>query len=120
MINGQHQNPVTPVVKTQQIKPLVQQSSSPNTRDNNASGVKQITPDSNTAPKSQHKTLSWGVIWRKKNSEDTGASFRHQNVVLAAQSDQPNPGPVCWICKLPYNPGQTYIHCTNCDSKNNS
>ncbi|KAJ4907966.1 PHD finger family protein [Raphanus sativus] len=113
MTNGQHQNAVTPVVKTQ-TKPLIQQLPSSNTRDK-SSGVKQITPDSNTAPKSQHKTLSWGVIWRKKNSEDTGASFRHQNVVLAAQSAQPNPGPVCWICKLPYNPGQTYIHCTNCD-----
>ncbi|KAJ0261347.1 PHD finger family protein [Hirschfeldia incana] len=114
LINGQNQNAVTPVVKTQ-IKPLVQQLPTSNTRDK-ASGVKQITPDSNMAPKShQHKTLSWGVIWRKKSSEDTGASFRRQHVVLAAQSDQPNPGPACWICKLPYNPDQTYIHCTSCD-----
>ncbi|KAF3542244.1 hypothetical protein DY000_02000999 [Brassica cretica] len=113
LINGQHQNAVTPVTKTQ-IKPLVKQIPSSNTGDK-ASGVKQVTPDSNMAPMSQHKTLSWGVIWRKKNSDDTGASFRRQNVVLAAQSDQPNPGPVCWLCKLPYNHGQTYIHCTSCD-----
>ncbi|KAF8084916.1 hypothetical protein N665_0693s0008 [Sinapis alba] len=113
MINGQHQNAVTTVVKTQ-IKPLVQQLPSSNTRDK-TSGIKQITPDSKMAPMSKHKTLSWGVIWRKKNSEDTGVSFRRQNVVLAAQSNQPNPGPACWLCKLPYNPGQTYIHCTSCD-----
>ncbi|KAL0709907.1 hypothetical protein Bca4012_016885 [Brassica carinata] len=111
LINGQHQNAVTPVVKTQ-TKPLVQQLPSSNTRDN-ASGVKQITPDSNIAPKSQHKTLSWGVIWRKKHSEDTGASFRRQNVVLAAQSDHPNPGPVCWLCKVQYNPEWYHIEAIN-------
>ncbi|CAN7121831.1 unnamed protein product [Brassica rapa subsp. narinosa] len=110
VINGQHQNAVTPVIKTQ-IKPLIQQFQSSNTRDN-ASGAKQITPDCN---KSKHKTLSWGVIWRKKNLEDTGVSFRQQHILLAAQSHQHNPGPVCWICKLPYNPGLTYIHCTSCD-----
>ncbi|CAN7005909.1 hypothetical protein IGI04_009660 [Brassica rapa subsp. trilocularis] len=113
LINGQQQSAVTPVIKTQ-IKPLVKQLPSSNTGDK-ASGVKQVTPDSNMTPMSQHKTLSWGVIWRKKHSDDTGASFRRQNVVLAAQSDQPNPGPVCWLCKLPYNHGQTYIHCTSCD-----
>ncbi|XP_024011451.1 DDT domain-containing protein PTM isoform X2 [Eutrema salsugineum] len=113
LINGQHPNPVTPLIKTQ-IKPLNQQLSSSNIRDN-ASGVKQITPDSNVAPKSKQKTLSWGVIWRKKNLEDTSASFRHQNVLLAGQSDQPNLEPVCWLCKLPYNPRLTYIHCTSCD-----
>lgn len=116
LINRPLQNAVTPVTKTK-IKPLNQQLPSSKIRDT-ASGVKQFTPDSNLAPKSKHKTLSWGVIWRKKNLEDTGVSFRHQNVLLAARSDQPNPEPVCWICKLPYNPGLTYIHCTSCDSKN--
>ncbi|CAH8271897.1 unnamed protein product [Arabidopsis lyrata] len=113
LINGQVQNAVTSVTKTQ-IKPLNQQLPSPKIRDN-ASGVKQITPDFNLAPKSKHKTLSWGVIWRKKNLADTGVSFRHQNVLLGARSDQPNLQPVCWVCKLPYNPGLTYIHCTSCD-----
>lgn len=118
LINGQLQNAVTPVTKTQ-IKPVNQQLPSSNRR-NNASEVKQITPDSNLAPKSkQHKTLSWGVIWRKKNLEDTGVSFRQQNVLLAARFNQPNVEPVCWLCKLPYNPGLTYIHCTSCDSKSN-
>ncbi|CAF1889799.1 unnamed protein product [Brassica napus] len=116
VINGQHQNAVTPTIKTQIKQPLIQQFQSSNTRDN-ASGAKQITPDCN---KSKHKTLSWGVIWRKKNLEDTGVSFRQQHILLAAQSHQHNSGPVCWICKLPYNPGLTYIHCTSCDSKNNS
>ncbi|KAL0681551.1 hypothetical protein Bca4012_048398 [Brassica carinata] len=111
VINGQHQNAVTPTIKTQIKQPLIQQFQSSNTRDN-ASGAKQITPDCN---KSKHKTLSWGVIWRKKNLEDTGVSFRQQHILLAAQSHQHNPGPVCWICKLPYNPGLTYIHCTSCD-----
>uniref|UniRef100_A0A1J3JSD0 Nucleosome-remodeling factor subunit BPTF n=1 Tax=Noccaea caerulescens TaxID=107243 RepID=A0A1J3JSD0_NOCCA len=114
LLNGQqHQNAVTPVIKTQ-IKPLNQQLPSSNIRDN-ASGVKPLTPDSNVASKSKQKTLSWGVIWRKKNLEDTGVAFRHQNVLLAAQSDQRNLEPACSLCKLPYNPGLTYIHCTSCD-----
>ncbi|ANM70692.1 PHD finger family protein [Arabidopsis thaliana] len=113
LINGQLQNAATSNTKTQ-IKRLNQQLPSSKTGDN-ASGVKQITPDFNLAPKSKHKTLSWGVIWRKKNLADTGVSFRHENVMLAGRSDQPNLQPVCWICKLPYNPGLTYIHCTSCD-----
>lgn len=118
LLNGQqHQNAVTPVIKTQ-IKPLNQQLPSSNIRDN-ASGVKPLTPDSNVASKSKQKTLSWGVIWRKKNLEDTGVAFRHQNVLLAAQCDQRNLEPACSLCKLPYNPGLTYIHCTSCDSKKN-
>ncbi|KAJ4910936.1 PHD finger family protein [Raphanus sativus] len=114
VINGQHQNAVTPVIIKTQIKPLIQQLPSSSTRDN-ASGAKQTTPDSNMAPKSKHKTLSWGIIWRKKNLEDTCVSFRQQNILLAGRSDQPNPGPICGICKLPYNPALTYIHCTICD-----
>ncbi|KAJ0238791.1 PHD finger family protein [Hirschfeldia incana] len=112
VINGQHQNAVTPVIIKTQTKPQIQQLPSSNTRDS-ASGAKQITPDSNMAPK--HKTLSYGVIWRKKNLEDTCVSFGQQHILLAGRSDQPNPGPVCGICKLPYNPGLTYIHCTSCD-----
>ncbi|VVB16809.1 unnamed protein product [Arabis nemorensis] len=113
VINGQLQNAATLVTKTQ-IKPLNQHISSSKILDK-GSGVKQITPDSNLAPKSKHKTLSWGVIWRKKNLEDTGVGFRHQHVLLAGRSIQPNMEPVCWLCKLPYNPGLTYIHCTSCD-----
>ncbi|XP_010454541.1 PREDICTED: DDT domain-containing protein PTM-like isoform X5 [Camelina sativa] len=114
LIDRPFQNAVTPVTKTQ-FKPPNQQLPSSNIR-STTSGVKQITPDSNLAPKSKHKTLSWGIIWRKKNvEEDTGVNFRHQHVLLAARSDQPNPEPVCCLCKLPYNPGLTYIHCTNCD-----
>ena len=88
LINGQLQNAATSNTKTQ-IKRLNQQLPSSKTGDN-ASGVKQITPDFNLAPKSKHKTLSWGVIWRKKNLADTGVSFRHENVMLAGRSDQPN------------------------------
>ncbi|XP_010520403.1 PREDICTED: DDT domain-containing protein PTM [Tarenaya hassleriana] len=112
-INRNHQNTVTPVSKIP-IKPLNQQSTSQKTQEN-ASGGKEITPDSSAVPKSKHKTLSWGVIWRKKNSEDTGVSFRHQNILLAGRSDNPGVEPSCSLCQLAYNPDQSYIHCTNCD-----
>lgn len=133
-INGRHQNAVTPVIKIKppsqqingrpqiavtpviKIKPPSQQLPSQKLREN-ASGVKQITPDSTVKSKSKQKTLSCGVIWRKKNVEDTGVDFRNQNILLAGRSDKPSLEPVCGICLQPYNPGLTYIHCTKCESK---
>lgn len=113
MINGRHPNAVTPVIK---IKPPSQPLPSQKTHDNTL-GVKQFTPDSIVASKSKQKTLSCGVIWRKKNLEDTGVDFRNQNILLAGRSDKPSLEPVCGICQQPYNPGLTYIHCTKCESK---
>ncbi|VVB04906.1 unnamed protein product [Arabis nemorensis] len=111
MINGRHANAVTPVIK---IKPPSQQLPSQKTQEK-TSGVKQITPDSNVASKSKQKTLSCGVIWRKKNLEDTGVDFRNQYILLAGRSDKPSLEPVCGICQQPYNPGLTYIYCTKCE-----
>ncbi|CAH8267449.1 unnamed protein product [Arabidopsis lyrata] len=110
-INGRPQNAVTPVIK---IKPPSQQLPSQKPREN-TSGVKQITPESTVKSKSKQKTLSCGVIWRKKNVEDTGVDFRNQNILLAGRSDQSSLEPVCGICLQPYNPGLTYIHCTKCE-----
>lgn len=112
-INGRHQNAVTPVIK---IKPPSQQLTSQKTQEN-TSGVKQITPESTVTSKSKQKTLSCGVIWRKKNVEDTGVDFRNQNILLAGRSDKPSLEPVCGICQQLYNPALTYIHCTKCESK---
>ncbi|XP_023637871.1 DDT domain-containing protein PTM isoform X2 [Capsella rubella] len=110
-INGRPQNSVTPVIK---IKPPSQQLLSQKPLEN-TSGVKQFTPDSSVTSKSKQKTLSCGVIWRKKNLEDTGVDFRNQNILLAGSSDKPSLEPVCGICQQAYNPGLTYIHCTKCE-----
>ncbi|CAH8307321.1 unnamed protein product [Eruca vesicaria subsp. sativa] len=110
-ITGRQQNIVTPVIK---IKPPSQPLSSQKTQEK-PSGVKQITPASAVASNSKPKTLSCGIMWRKKNFEDTGVDFRKQNILLAGRSDRPGLEPVCGLCHKPYNPGLTYIHCTNCE-----
>ncbi|KFK33904.1 hypothetical protein AALP_AA5G076100 [Arabis alpina] len=127
MINGRHANAATPVIKIKpptrhanavtpviKIKPPSQPLPSQKTQEK-SSGVEQNTPDSTVASKSKQKTLSCGVIWRKKNLEDTGVDFRNQNILLAGSSDKSNLEPVCGTCQQPYNPGLTYIHCTKCE-----
>ncbi|CAF2152177.1 unnamed protein product [Brassica rapa subsp. narinosa] len=110
-ITGRHQSIVTPVIK---IKPPSQQLSSQKTQEK-PSGIKQVAPASAVASNNKPKTLSCGIMWRKKNLEDTGVDFRKQNILLAGRSDKPNLEPVCGLCQKPYNPGLTYIHCTKCE-----
>lgn len=93
-ITGRHQNIVTPVIK---IKPPSQQLPSQKIQEN-PSGVKQIAPASAVASNSQPKTLSCGIMWRKKNLEDTGVDFTKQNILLAGRSDKPSLEPVCGLC----------------------
>lgn len=114
-ITGRHQSIVTPVIK---IKPPSQQLSSQKTQEK-PSGIKQVAPASAVASNNKPKTLSCGIMWRKKNLEDTGVDFRKQNILLAGRSDKPSLEPVCGLCQKPYNPGLTYIHCTKCESKQN-
>ncbi|KAJ0020610.1 hypothetical protein Pint_31990 [Pistacia integerrima] len=77
--------------------------------------VKQTTSNSNLATKTRSRTLSWGIIWKKKNVEDKGADFRRANILLRGSSDVQGLGPVCDLCQLPYNSDLMYIHCETCE-----
>lgn len=85
-------------------------------RTQESSESRQTVSDSSTVTKTRNRTLSWGIIWRKKNIEDTGADFRHANV-LPRGSSVMHLEPVCDLCKQPYNSSLMYIHCETCQSK---
>ncbi|KAI4386103.1 hypothetical protein MLD38_004065 [Melastoma candidum] len=66
-------------------------------------------------PSKPRKTLSWGIIWRKKD-KDSGSDFRMRNILLRAGADLHRSGPICCLCKKVYNPGLMYIRCPTCMS----
>ncbi|KAI3989813.1 hypothetical protein MKX01_040783 [Papaver californicum] len=56
----------------------------------------------------------FGVIWKKKQSADTGSKFRQNHILLRgnAHIDQLI-APKCALCVKPYNPDLMYICCAN-------
>ena len=60
---------------------------------------------------------NWGLIWRKKFSEDTGFDFRSRNILLSGNTDRDLMKPVCRLCDQPYTGDAMYICCESCKSK---
>ena len=83
----------------------------------NRSEKKQVTPTSSAAPKSKRRNCSWGIIWKKKNCEDTGANFRHNYLLLKGGRELHHMEPVCHLCSKPYRSDLMYICCETCKSK---
>lgn len=69
---------------------------------------------SKSGSKSKRKLCSWGLIWRKKNCEDTGSDFRSKNILLRGSRGFGLSGPLCHLCRQPYNCDLTYIRCETC------
>lgn len=63
------------------------------------------------------KLCSWGIIWKKKDGENTGVDFRLKNILLRGTPDMNWLKPVCYLCHKPYNPDLMYIHCETCQRK---
>ncbi|XP_023533643.1 DDT domain-containing protein PTM-like [Cucurbita pepo subsp. pepo] len=80
----------------------------------NQSEKKQVTPTSSAAPKSKRRNCSWGIIWKKKNCEDTGANFRHNYLLLKGGRELHHMEPVCHLCSKPYRSDLMYICCETC------
>ncbi|XP_048140622.1 DDT domain-containing protein PTM isoform X3 [Rhodamnia argentea] len=80
----------------------------------NGQEIKHATSGSSLATKSRVKLPTWGVIWRKKNCDDTGSEFRLNNILLRGDADLRWSGPVCHLCGKPYNSELMYIRCPNC------
>lgn len=81
------------------------------------SELKQASSDSSLASKSRRRLCSWGIIWKKKNSEDTGIDFRLKNILLKGSLDIHRLEPVCHLCHKPYRSDLMYICCETCNSK---
>ncbi|XP_020214078.2 LOW QUALITY PROTEIN: DDT domain-containing protein PTM-like [Cajanus cajan] len=60
------------------------------------------------------KICSWGIIWKKKNNEDTGNDFSRRNILLKGGSSMPQSQPVCHLCSKPYSSDLMYICCEAC------
>ncbi|KAL0460747.1 UNVERIFIED_CONTAM: DDT domain-containing protein PTM [Sesamum latifolium] len=75
------------------------------------SAVKSIT---HSAVATRSRKLHWGLIWRKKNYEDTGMDFRLKNILLRGNLDRDLPEPLCRLCNQPYNAELIYIRCETC------
>ncbi|XAR60083.1 hypothetical protein NMG60_11033325 [Bertholletia excelsa] len=79
------------------------------------SEMKPATRDSSSTTKSQRKHGSWGLIWRKKNTEDNGIDFRLKNILLRGNRDM-SWSPVCHLCHKAYNSDLMYIRCETCNN----
>lgn len=83
----------------------------------NGPDVKQVASDSPLERKSRRRNCSWGIIWKKKNNEDTGFDFRLKNILLKGGPGLPQLQPVCHLCHKPYRSDLMYICCETCKSK---
>ncbi|GLT82072.1 hypothetical protein SLE2022_004850 [Rubroshorea leprosula] len=80
----------------------------------NCPDVKHAASGSSMMVKPRNRLCHWGVIWRKRNSNETGIDFRLTNLLPRGGSDNYLLKPVCQICKQPYNSELIYIHCETC------
>lgn len=80
----------------------------------NRSEVKHRASAASMAEKPRKKICHWGIIWRKRNSEETGIEFRRANLLIKGGSDNQLVKPVCHLCQQPYNLELMYVHCETC------
>ncbi|KAK6936155.1 DDT domain [Dillenia turbinata] len=110
----EYQNAVS-ATKSLKKKVHNQQSASRGAQDSCSNNKKKTTGSSSWATKSkQRKLCNWGLIWRKKNSEDTGIDFRLRNIMLKGSPDVSLCKPVCHLCHGSYNSDLMYICCETC------
>ncbi|XP_052726405.1 DDT domain-containing protein PTM isoform X2 [Vigna angularis] len=81
---------------------------------NSRSDTKRFASDFSLETKGRSRNCSWGIIWKKKNNEDTGFDFRLKNILLKGGSGLPQLEPVCRLCQKPYNSDLMYICCETC------
>ncbi|PKI78776.1 hypothetical protein CRG98_000843 [Punica granatum] len=62
------------------------------------------------------RNTTWGIIWNKRNIDDTGSDFRKENILLIGNADRNRPQPVCKLCQKPYHPDLIYIRCPSCSN----
>ncbi|KAF2300663.1 hypothetical protein GH714_015039 [Hevea brasiliensis] len=110
-LQGQESHNIQTATKITRIKFRNQPLISIRTQES-SSEMKQTTASS-LATKKKSRLCSWGVIWKKKNT-DTGIDFRRENILFKGNSERLKP--VCNLCKKAYNRDLMYIHCETCNS----
>lgn len=84
---------------------------------NSRPDMKQVVSDSSLETKGRSRSCSWGIIWKKKNIQDTGFDFRLKNILLKGGSGLPQLEPVCRLCQKSYRSDLMYICCETCKRK---
>lgn len=77
----------------------------------------EVKSTNRSAVAKKNRNLNWGLIWRKKNCEDTGIDFRLKNILLRGNTDRDLIKPLCHLCNQPYNADLMYIRCETCQRK---
>ncbi|RDX61089.1 DDT domain-containing protein PTM, partial [Mucuna pruriens] len=103
------------VLKGTKAKCYEQEPTSTRTKDNHFD-MQQVASDATSAGKRPRKNCSWGIIWKKKNNEDTDNDFRLRNILLKGGSNMPQLQPVCHLCRKPYMSDLMYIRCETCQN----
>ncbi|KAI7725482.1 hypothetical protein M8C21_008034, partial [Ambrosia artemisiifolia] len=75
-----------------------------------------LKASSNKKTNSKSKRLCLGLIWKKKNPNDTGTEFRTNNILLKGNPNGHRLAPRCQLCAKPYNSDLTYILCEKCNN----
>ncbi|KAF7805669.1 DDT domain-containing protein PTM-like [Senna tora] len=79
--------------------------------------TKQSASDSTLPTKSRRRNCSWGIIWKKKNTDDTGIDFRLKNILLKGVSVEHQSKPKCRLCReQEYRSDLMYICCETCEN----
>ncbi|KAF5194958.1 Ddt domain-containing protein ptm [Thalictrum thalictroides] len=77
--------------------------------------MKSTIPGPKLGRKTKRSAVSKGIVWKKKNSEESGTDFRLSNILLRGNGDiDPSKKPECCLCLKPYNPDLMYICCEEC------
>lgn len=76
----------------------------------------QSSSKSSKKKNNKSSKLCLGLIWKKRNPQDTGIDFRLSNLILKNNPNHHLSGPVCHLCSKPYNSGLMYIRCEKCNN----
>ncbi|GAB4859715.1 hypothetical protein Ancab_011195 [Ancistrocladus abbreviatus] len=112
-LQGQEYQKAPAVSNSAKQKGNHQQTSSVGTIES-CSEMKTAAPDSSLVTKNRKRLCHWGLIWKKKNADDTGADFRLKHIMWRGNPDMKVESPLCHLCQKPYNRNLMYIRCETC------
>lgn len=102
-------------------QPQKSKSSKKNSKNRSLQSVgqkpKNIKSKKGSKKKTRKRSKCLGLIWKKKNADDTGVEFRINNILLKGNPNGHLLAPKCHLCAQPYNSDLMYILCENCSSK---
>ncbi|KAK1426249.1 hypothetical protein QVD17_14919 [Tagetes erecta] len=75
---------------------------------------RKLKSSSSSRVSKKKNKLCLGLIWKKKNPDDTGIEFRINHLLLKGNPNGHLLAPKCQLCTQPYNADLMYILCETC------